>query len=155
MTVQDVGDDPHGLQRFVSAQDGIYSRALAELKNGQKRSHWMWFIFPQINGLGRSSMAIQYAIKSLDEARAYLAHPVLGKRLRECAEAVLAVQGRSASAIMGYPDDMKLKSSMTLFEVVADESDSVFAKVLEKYYGNERDTATLAILERQKGGRRD
>jgi len=146
-------NDPFDLERFTKAQEGIYPRALSELKAGEKRSHWMWFIFPQIDGLGRSSMAIQYAIKSMDEARAYLAHPTLGKRLKECAEAVLAVQGRSASAIMGYPDDMKLKSSMTLFEKAAGDADPVFGQVLDKYYGKERDHVTLSILERLKTSR--
>jgi uncharacterized protein (DUF1810 family) len=111
----------------------------------------MWFIFPQIDGLGHSPTAIHYAIKSVEEARAYLDHPVLGPRLAECAEAVLAIEGRSVSAILGYPDDMKLKSSMTLFASVADDSRSVFVRVLEKYFQGERDGATLRIIERLKG----
>ena len=111
-------DDPFDLARFTSAQEGVYTRALAEIRNGDKRSHWMWFIFPQIDGLGFSSTAKHYAIKSPDEARQYLAHPLLGARLLECAEAVLAVEKRSASDIFGSPDDLKLKSCMTLFESV-------------------------------------
>ncbi|HET6420789.1 MAG TPA: DUF1810 domain-containing protein [Geobacteraceae bacterium] len=139
--------DPFDLKRFTAAQERIYSTALAELKRGQKQSHWMWFIFPQIEGLGHSSTSRHYAIKSLEEARAYLAHPVLGQRLRECTEAVMAVEGRSAPAIFGYPDDMKLKSSMTLFAFVDEDPNSPFTRVLEKYYRGERDTGTLQILE--------
>jgi len=139
------GDDPFDLERFVSAQDRIYDRALAELRSGRKRSHWMWFVFPQVEGLGHSSTARRYAIRSAKEAGRYLDHPVLGTRLVECAEALLAVEGRSASEILGYPDDLKLKSSMTLFEKAAGEG-SVFTRVLEKYYGGERDPETLRIL---------
>jgi len=138
--------DPFDLKRFTSAQEGVYGAALAELKGGRKRSHWMWFIFPQIDGLGFSATSRRYAIKSIREARAYLDHPVLGQRLKECAQALLAVEGRSASQILGYPDDMKLSSSMTLFAVAAEEPDSVFVRVLERYYGGERDGATLRLL---------
>jgi uncharacterized protein (DUF1810 family) len=141
-------DDPFDLNRFVEAQGGIYDTALAELRNGKKRSHWMWFVFPQIAGLGFSPTSRMYAIKSLEEARAYLNHPVLGPRLRECAEAVLAVEGSSASAIFGYPDDMKLKSSMTLFACV-EGSDPVFARVLDKYFDGEQDSKTLQLLGRE------
>jgi uncharacterized protein (DUF1810 family) len=137
--------DPFDLARFTDAQDGVYDGALAEIRAGDKRSHWMWFIFPQIDGLGFSSTAMHYAIKSTAEARQYLAHPLLGPRLRECAEAVLAVQERSASEIFGSPDDLKLKSCMTLFETVAGR-DSVFGRVLDKYYQGERDTRTHEIL---------
>jgi len=144
-------NDPFDLDRFTGAQQRIYGAVLAELKSGQKRTHWMWFIFPQIDGLGHSSTAIHYAIKSVEEARAYLDHPVLGPRLVECAEAVLAVEGRPVSAIFGYPDDMKLKSSMTLFASIAKDSRSVFVRVLEKYFQEERDGATLRIIERLKG----
>lgn len=119
--------DPFDLARFTSAQDAVYDRALAEIRNGDKRSHWMWFIFPQIDGLGFSSTTKRYAIKSAGEARQYLAHAVLGPRLLECAEAVLAVEGRSASEIFGSPDDLKLKSCVTLFESVAGQ-DSVFGR---------------------------
>jgi uncharacterized protein (DUF1810 family) len=139
--------DPYDLARFISAQVGVYDRALAELRGGLKRSHWMWYIFPQIDGLGHSPTTKHYSIKSLEEARQYLAHPVLGARLVECAEAVLAVQGRSASDIFGYPDDMKLQSSMTLFELVAGPH-SVFERVLDKYYQGKRDERTV-----QLGGR--
>jgi uncharacterized protein (DUF1810 family) len=137
--------DPFELARFTTAQEGIYHRALAEIRNGDKRSHWMWFIFPQIDGLGFSSTAKRYAIKSAEEARQYLAHPVLGPRLLECTEAALAVEGRSAFEIFGSPDDFKLKSCMTLFETVAGP-DSVFGRVLDKYYQGQRDTRTLDIL---------
>ena len=133
------------LQRFVEAQERVYPQALAELKAGRKRSHWMWFVFPQIAGLGSSPIAQRYAIASLDEARAYLAHPVLGPRLRESARAVLEVDGRSASDILGYPDDLKLRSSMTLFaEVAADPAP--FTAVLTRFYGtpDERTRALLA-----------
>jgi len=138
-------DDPFDLARFTSAQEAVYDRALAEIRSGDKRSHWMWFIFPQIDGLGFSSTAKHYAIKSPQEARHYLAHQVLGPRLLECAEAVLAVEGRSASEIFGSPDDLKLKSCMTLFESVAGR-DSVFGRVLDKYYQGIRDTRTQKIL---------
>ena len=138
-------DDPYELNRFISAQKGVYDRVLAELRGGQKRTHWMWFIFPQIDGLGHSPTTRLYAIKSLDEARQYLGHPVLGARLMESAEAVLAVSGLSVSDIFGHPDDWKLQSSMTLFALVA-EPGSVFERVLEKYYQGKRDARTLQIL---------
>ncbi len=137
--------DPYDLNRFISAQEGIYDRVLAELRGGQKRTHWMWFIFPQIDGLGHSATTRHYAIKSLEEARRYLSHPVLGARLVESAEAVLVVQGKSVSDIFGYPDDMKLQSSMTLFSLVA-EPGSVFERVLEKYFQGKRDARTLQIV---------
>ena len=143
------GSDPFQLSRFVKAQDKIYDRVLAELKSGRKRSHWMWFMFPQIEGLGASSTTRYYSIKSLEEARQYLDHPLLGKRLRECAETVLALEGLSASSIFGYPDDLKLKSSMTLFASVA-EPGSVFSRVLEKYFRGNRDERTIALLDRLK-----
>ena len=139
-------NDPFDLSRFISAQASVYESALAELRGGRKQTHWMWFIFPQIQGLGNSTMAIRYAIKSREEARQYLAHPILGKRLYECADAVLAVEGRSVSDIFGYPDDLKLKSSMTLFSSVA-EPGSVFSRILEKYFQGQSDLNTLEILE--------
>ncbi len=142
-------DDPFGLNRFISAQHEVYNRVLAELKSGVKRTHWMWFVFPQIEGLGHSTTAEYYAIKSIEEAREYLNHPLLGSRLLKCAEAVLAVEGRSASDIFGYPDDLKLKSSMTLFASVA-ETDSIFVRVLDKYFQGERDVRTLQLLEKLK-----
>jgi uncharacterized protein (DUF1810 family) len=138
-------DDPYELNRFISAQKGVYDRALAELRDGLKRTHWMWFIFPQIDGLGHSPTTRLYSIKGLDEARHYLSHPVLGARLVESAEAILAVSGLSASDIFGHPDDWKLQSSMTLFALVA-EPGSVFERVLEKYYQGKRDARTLQIL---------
>jgi uncharacterized protein (DUF1810 family) len=145
--------DPFPLSRFTEAQNSIYDTVLAELGNGEKRTHWMWFIFPQIDGLGHSPAAKYYAIKSIEEARQYLKHPVLGKRLVQCAEAVLAVEGRSASEIFGYPDDMKLKSSMTLFALVA-EPQSIFSRVLAKYFRGERDVKTLSLAE-ETGKRRN
>jgi uncharacterized protein (DUF1810 family) len=132
------------LDRFVEAQDGAYDDALAELTAGRKRTHWIWFIFPQIAGLGSSPTAQLYAIRSLDEARAYLAHPVLGPRLRECAQALLAVEGRSARDILGYPDDLKLRSSMTLFARAADDPE-LFQAVLDRYYDGP-DPRTLKLL---------
>jgi uncharacterized protein (DUF1810 family) len=144
--------DPFDLGRFVSAQEEIYDRVLAELRRGQKRTHWMWFIFPQIDGLAYSATSKHYAIKSIEEARQYLNHPLLGSRLLECAEAVLAVEGRSVSEIFGYPDDLKLKSSMTLFAYVADPG-SVFVRVLDKYFQAEQDVRTLDLLEKLKGKR--
>ena len=140
-------DDPFDLSRFTMAQQGIYDSVLAELRSGRKRTHWMWFIFPQIAGLGHSPTSQHYAIKSSEEARQYLKHPVLGTRLLECAEAVLAVEGRSVSDIFGYPDDMKLMSSMTLFAAVEDNPDSVFIQVLEKYFQGKQDHRTLQLLE--------
>jgi uncharacterized protein (DUF1810 family) len=145
-------DDAFGLSRFISAQDSVYDRVLEELKSGRKRSHWMWYIFPQVDGLGYSATSKHYAIKSMEEARAYLNHPVLGSRLLECADAVLAIEGRSASDILGYPDDLKLQSSMTLFASVAGP-DSVFVRVLDKYFQGERDARTLQLLEPLKGNK--
>ncbi len=140
-------DDPYDLKRFLSAQEGVYERALAELRGGQKRTHWMWFIFPQIDGLGYSPTAKRYAIKSREEAREYLNHPVLGKRLLECTEAVVALKGGSVSEIFGYPDDVKFTSSMTLFENIAG-SGGVFSLAIERYCHGERDAATLRLLEK-------
>lgn len=138
-------DDPLGLRRFLLAQDGIYGTALTELRSGRKRSHWMWFVFPQIEGLGSSPLAQRYAIGSLAEAEAYLRHPILGPRLVECAEAVLAVTGRSAHEIFGSPDDAKLRSSATLF-AAACPAGSVFDRLLDRYFAGERDQATLRRL---------
>ena len=139
--------DPHNLQRFVDAQQSDYDAALAEVSAGRKRSHWMWYIFPQYDGLGFSPTSIHYSIKSLEEARAYLEHPLLGPRLYQCAEALLAVSGRSASQIMGYPDDLKLKSSMTLFAHISPHG-SVFEQVLERYFDAQRDQKTIALIDR-------
>lgn len=137
---------PFDLTRFTSAQAGIYDRVLSELRTGQKRSHWMWYIFPQITGLGYSATAKYYAIKSTEEAREYLDHPVLGARLLECAETVLAIEGRSVSEIFGSPDDVKLRSSMTLFASIS-EPGSVFALVLDKFFNGHRDHKTLNLME--------
>lgn len=133
------------LERFVEAQEPVYARALAELKAGKKQTHWMWFIFPQIAGLGHSSMAQLYAIKSLQEARDYLAHPILGRRLRECCQAVMEVEGKTAFAIFGAPDDLKFRSSLTLFALAAPD-EALFHDLLEKYYGGERDPLSLQKL---------
>jgi uncharacterized protein (DUF1810 family) len=139
--------DPFQLSRFLSAQEGVHAVALAELRAGAKRSHWMWFVFPQIDGLGSSSTARFYAIRSLAEARAYLGHAVLGARLVECCRALLDLEGAaSASRILGHPDDLKLRSSMTLFEAVAPDAGSLFAAVLDKYFDGERDPLTLSLL---------
>lgn len=138
--------DPFDLSRFLTAQEAVYKRALAELHDGRKRSHWMWFIFPQIAGLGFSATSKQYAVKSRKEAEAYLGHPVLGGRLRECAGAVLAVENRSVAEIFGSPDNIKLKSSLTLFDAVSD-FDGLFDSLLAKYFGGQRDTRTLALLD--------
>jgi uncharacterized protein (DUF1810 family) len=142
-------DDPFALGRFTSAQKDIYNQVLAELRSGRKRTHWMWYIFPQLDGLGTSATTKRYAIKCREEARRYLKHPVLGSRLRECAAAVLAVEGRSVAEIFGYPDDQKLQSSMTLFASIADPG-SVFAHVLDKYFHGEQDVRTLHFLENLK-----
>jgi uncharacterized protein (DUF1810 family) len=139
--------DPYRLERFVAAQDAgaTYPRALAELRAGRKASHWMWFIFPQVAGLGFSAMAQRYAVSGLAEARAYLGHPVLGPRLRECAGAVAAVDGSTAGRILGPVDAMKLRSCMTLFAAAA-PGETVFGEVLTRYFDGEPDEATLARL---------
>jgi len=140
-----VADDPFDLQRFVDAQAAVYERVREELKNGRKQSHWMWFIFPQIAGLGHSAMAQRYAISSLDDAKAYLANPVLGPRLRECTSLVLQVVGKSALQILGSPDDMKFRSCMTLFARAAPE-EALFRTALEKYFDGVEDSQTLTRL---------
>lgn len=143
----DTRDDPFQLARFVEAQRGTYDDALAEVSAGRKRSHWMWFIFPQLRGLGHSSMAQHYGLSGADEARAYLAHPVLGPRLVEICQALLAVNGRTAHDIFGTPDDLKLRSCVTLFAQVS-PTGSVFHQLLEKYYAKAMDDRTLQLLER-------
>lgn len=140
-------DDPHDLNRFLEAQRTVYTSALAELTGGRKYGHWMWFIFPQVVGLGFSPMAELYAIKSLQEARAYLAHHVLGPRLRECASALLGVTGSSSRQILGSTDDLKLRSSMTLFTEV-DGPGTQFSQVLDRYYDGEPDPLTTEVLQR-------
>ena len=137
--------DSHDLRRFLVAQDDEFETALAEIKHGQKESHWIWYIFPQFAGLGLSSTSQHFAIQSLDEARAYLAHPVLGPRLIECAEAALRVENRSAREIFGSPDDLKLRSCATLFAQIS-PPDSAFHRLLDKYFGGERDAKTLRLV---------
>ncbi len=137
--------DPHNLNRFVQAQRGDYERALAEIVSGKKRTHWMWYIFPQFAGLGFSSTSQHYAIKSLEEAKEYLAHPLLGPRLLECARAVVDLEGRSATQIFGSPDDLKLRSCATLFACVS-PAGSVFHGLIAKYYRGEFDASTLRLL---------
>ena len=137
--------DPHDLRRFVAAQEGDHEAALREITAGRKRTHWMWYVFPQLAGLGSSSMAQRYAIAGADEARAYLAHPVLGERLRACARAALAHEGRSATEIFGTPDDLKLRSSATLFAAVSEER-SVFHRLLARFYPAGPDPAPLRLL---------
>src|SRR5262245_31668453 len=141
----DGAGDPHNLNRFVQAQADDYERALLEIRSGRKRSHWMWYNFPQLDGLGSSPASRRYAVKSLAEARAYLAHPVLGPRLLECTEAALGVEGRSAFEIFGTPDDLKLRSCATLFACVS-PAGSVFHRLLTKYYRGELDGKTLRLL---------
>ncbi len=138
--------DPYQLQRFVDAQARDYPAALAEIRAGRKRSHWMWYVFPQFHGLGFSPTSIHYAIKSADEARVYLEHPVLGPRLRECADALLALDGRDAHEVFGSPDDLKLRSSMTLFASVSADG-SVFEQVIDQYYDGQRDQKTIELLD--------
>jgi uncharacterized protein (DUF1810 family) len=141
-----MANDPFQLERFVEAQKGVYSDVLRELRDGRKRTHWMWFVFPQIQGLGRSFTAQKYAISGIEEARVYLAHPVLGERLRECTRLVNAVEGRTVHEIFGSPDDMKFHSSMTLFAETGGGAE--FTDALRKYFGSEPDRATLEKLGR-------
>ena len=138
--------DPYRLERFVKAQDGVYAQALTELRAGRKATHWIWFVFPQVAGLGSSPTSQRYAIGSLEEARAYVDHPVLGSRLVECARIVLSHPDRTASEIMGSPDDAKLRSSMTLF-ALADGSQPVFQQVIDTFFAGERDSRTVDLLD--------
>ncbi len=140
-----IGSDPFDLQRFVDAQARVYHTVLDELRDGRKRTHWIWFVFPQIAGLGSSPTAARYAIGSIDEARAYLDHEVLGSRLRECARLLTEVEGRSITQIVGSPDDLKVRSSMTLFARATTENGD-FVAVLDQYYGGEEDPQTVARL---------
>ena len=137
--------DPFDLRRFVDAQDRVYDTVLAELRNGAKRSHWIWFVFPQLRGLGHSPTAQRFGISSLDEARAYLAHPVLGPRLRGCTRLVAAIEGRSVDQIFGWPDNLKVRSSMTLFARATDDN-AEFRAVLDKFYNGDDDPATVERL---------
>ena len=137
--------DERGLDKYVSAQARDYDDALREIRSGRKRSHWIWYIFPQLDGLGYSPTAQYYGIRDLEQAKDYMAHPVLGPRLVEISEALLALPSSDPGAVMGYPDDLKLCSSMTLFELVAPDQ-PVFGKVLDKFYGGRRDPLTLRLL---------
>lgn len=139
-------DDTFHLQRFVDAQASAYPQARAELAGGEKRSHWMWFIFPQVRGLGSSAMAQRFAISGLPEAHAYLLHPVLGPRLRECTALVNAAKSRTLDQIFGYPDDLKFHSSVTLFTAADEIPDSVFRAALDTHCGGKSDSRTLAVL---------
>jgi uncharacterized protein (DUF1810 family) len=138
-------NDPHNLQRFYDAQNPVYQQVCAELRAGQKESHWMWFIFPQMRGLGRSHIATKFGISSREEAEAYLQHPILGPRLRECTRLVNLVDGRSINQIFGDPDDLKFRSSMTLFAAIA-PGDRIFEDALQKYFGGDPDRLTLQLL---------
>lgn len=137
--------DPYGLSRFVEAQEGVYERALQELRRGRKATHWMWLVFPQLAGLGHSEMARRYGISSMDEAQAYLGHPVLGLRLQECTGAACGAEGRSAYEIFGSPDDLKFRSSMTLF-LRAGAGEACFREALDRFFGGEEDPLTLSLL---------
>jgi uncharacterized protein (DUF1810 family) len=137
--------DPYELRRFVDAQEGIYDTVIDELAAGRKRSHWMWFVFPQLRGLGHSPTAVRFGISSADEARAYLAHELLGPRLRECARLVAQIEGRTAADVFGWPDDLKLRSSMTLFARATNDN-ADFVAVLKRFYDGREDPATLALL---------
>lgn len=143
-------NDLHELHRFIEAQESTYDQALQELREGIKRTHWMWFIFPQLAGLGSSPMAMRYAIRNIEEAAAYLKHPVLGPHLIECAKAVLGVEGKTPREILGTPDDLKLRSSATLFAQVSHQN-SVFHWILDRYYGSEPDARTVELLRNQPG----
>lgn len=133
------------LNRFIEAQEKIYPQVLKELRNGKKTSHWMWFIFPQIEGLGHSSTAKYYSIKSIEAAKEYLEHPILGKRLLECSNILLHIDGKTANEIFGYPDDLKLRSCMTLFKYIAPD-EKVFTTLIEKYFTGKEDEKTASIL---------
>ena len=139
--------DTFNLQRFIKAQDQVYLSVLEELRDGYKRGHWMWYIFPQIQGLGGSAMSHKYAILSQDEAKAYSEHPILGSRLQECTQLVMAVEGRTAEQIFSYPDHLKFRSCMTLFERSATEP-SIFRAALLRYFSGKPDNLTLDILNR-------
>jgi uncharacterized protein (DUF1810 family) len=138
-------DDPHDLQRFVDAQERVYDQAVAELRAGSKATHWMWFVFPQLKALGRSGTALRYGIADLREAAAYWQHPLLGPRLKACTEAMLGVDGKSALQILGSPDDLKFRSSMTLFSRAA-PAEPVFRQAIDKYFGGRADERTLELL---------
>ena len=151
MSRSPAADDPFDLKRFAQAQSGDYEQALSELRGGRKRGHWIWYVLPQMRGLGMSSMSSRYGIASLDEAKAYLAHPVLGPRLCECVEAVCTHKGMSAGQILGSLDAMKFRSCLTLFAEV-DGPDSAFARALAQFFDNQRDPRTLDLLGRSSRG---
>jgi len=139
-------EDKFLLQRFIQAQSHLYPDVVSELKQGRKINHWMWFVFPQVKGLGRTATADKYAIKSIEEAKAYIAHPILGNRLRECTELVLEIDGCSANQIFGYPDDLKFKSSITLFQQIS-EDNKIFKDAIFKYFDGQEDVLTIDILK--------
>ena len=143
--------DPHDLNRFLEAQELTYADAVEELRSGKKRGHWMWYVFPQVRGLGDSDVSRRFALASIEEAQAYLEHPVLGSRLRECTQLVLDVEGRSAAEILGYPDWIKFRSSMTLFTCAA-AGDSIFGRALQTFFNGEADSRTLGLLGLPSGG---
>jgi uncharacterized protein (DUF1810 family) len=138
-------NDPYNLRRFVEAQNAVFEQVCSELREGRKRGHWMWFVFPQIDGLGHSSLASRFAVSSREEAEVYLKHPILGPRLRECSRLVTLVEGRSINQIFDYPDDLKFRSSMTLFAHATDEN-QIFKDALQKYFKGEFDRSTLERL---------
>lgn len=137
--------DPFELNRFIDAQDHIYDSVVSELKNGDKRGHWMWYVFPQVKGLGSTPTSVRFAISSIDEARAYLNHPILGERLKQCTQLVLSINGRTSAQIFHYPDTLKFRSCMTLFDV-ASESSGIFNDALKKYFDGSTDQRTIDIL---------
>jgi uncharacterized protein (DUF1810 family) len=137
--------DSYNLARFIDAQEGVYDEVLGELHRGKKATHWMWFIFPQIAGLGHSEISDRFSISSINEARAYLEHPILGSRLSECVDLVMQIDGKSAAQIFGYPDDLKFRSCLTLFSI-AGESSSIYQYALDKYFDGEPDSRTLDAL---------
>jgi uncharacterized protein (DUF1810 family) len=143
--VQDRVNDPYDLKRFIDAQNSTFEQVCAELRSGQKQGHWMWFIFPQLKGLGHSQMAIKFALSSRNEAEAYLKHAVLGPRLKECTQLVILIEGRSINQIFGYPDDSKFRSSMTLFASTTSEN-KIFKDALQRYFSGEPDHLTVELL---------
>jgi uncharacterized protein (DUF1810 family) len=149
VSLNEMASDPYNLTRFLLAQEADYGQVLAEIRAGRKRSHWMWYVFPQFDGLGMSPTSKHYAIKSAQEAVAYLAHPLLGPRLMECAESALQVADRSALEIFGSPDDMKFRSSATLFASVSPQG-SVFHRIIDKYFDGKRDVRTIELLSRAR-----
>ena len=145
--------DAYDLEKFVRAQALMYPRALREMQNGKKKSHWMWFVFPQLKGLGQSRTAVHYGLEGIEEAKAYLAHPVLGARLREITAALLAQEKSDPLEVMGYPDNVKLCSSMTLFAAACADDDGLFLAVIEKFFGGRKDALTLRLLAEEEGSK--